>query len=53
MAKYKIHFTKGSDIWIKYVNEVTNANEAVLVCIIENKDVPSDADVQLIELICE
>lgn len=53
MAKYKLHFTKGSDIWIKYVDKVTNANEAVLVCIIENKDVPSDADVQLIELICE
>jgi hypothetical protein len=53
MAKYKIHFTKGPDIWVKYVDEVTNSNEAVLVCVMENKDVPIDAEVQLIELICE
>ena len=38
MAKYKIHFTKGPDIWVKYVDEVTNSNEAVLVCVMENKE---------------
>lgn len=52
MATYKVTYTLGDKKWEHYVDNVVSGTEAILVCDIENPEIPKEAFVQ-VQLIFE
>jgi len=52
MATYKLTYTLDNKKWIRYVNDVSNENVAVIVGNIDNPEIPQEASVK-VEFVCE
>ena len=52
MAEYKITYTLKDKKWVRYVDGVTNENVAVMICDMDNPEIPREASVND-EMVCE
>lgn len=52
MATYKVTYKLGDNTWVRYADEVTNENIAVMITDSESPEIPREASVE-VELIHE
>ena len=52
MAEYKITYTLKEKKWVRYVDGVTNENVAVMICDMDNPEIPREASLN-VAMVCE